>query len=142
MLDGMPQVMWFIRRQMRRHRTHRLSVPQFRSLVLLDRYPTASLSAVAEHLGATLPTASRMVTGLVDKGLVTRRDCPTDRRQMALVLTAKGRSVLNTARRETQDAVAQEIAHLTDDQRTTVMEAMGLLQDVFAAVAPPGDDPE
>src|SRR5215217_3088460 len=111
MLDGMPQVMWFIRRQMRRHRTHRLSVPQFRTLVLLDRYPTASLSSVAEHLGAALPTASRMVTGLVDKGLVVRRECPTDRRQMALVLTPKGRSVLNTARRETQDAVAREIAH-------------------------------
>src|SRR4051812_38600064 len=92
MLDGMPQVMWFIRRQMRRHRTHWLSVRQFRTLVRRDRYPTASLSAVAENLGAALPTASRMVAGLVEKGLVHRRDCPTDRRQVSLGLTAKGRT--------------------------------------------------
>src|SRR5215213_8530227 len=94
MLDGMPQVMWFLRRQMRRHRTHRLSVPQFRTLVLLDRYPAASLSAVADHLGSALPTASRIVAGLVSKGLVVRRACASDQRQVALGLSAKGRSVL------------------------------------------------
>src|SRR3954468_630063 len=86
MLEAMPQVMWFIRRQMRQHRTRGMSVPQFRTLVMLDRYPTASLSAVAENLGATLPTASRMVSGLVTKGLVARRPHPTDRRQASLVL--------------------------------------------------------
>src|SRR3954469_20240976 len=98
MLDGMPQVMWFIRRQMRQHRTRGMSVPQFRTLVMLDRYPTASLSAVAENLGSTLPTASRMVSGLVAKGFVARRVHPTDRRQASLVLTPKGRAAHNTAR--------------------------------------------
>src|SRR3954447_9993092 len=87
MLDGMPQVMWFIRRQMRAHRTRGLSVPQFRTLALLDRFPTASLSAVAENLGATMPTASRMVSGLVTKAFVTRKTDPSDRRQASLVLT-------------------------------------------------------
>src|SRR4051812_2039393 len=106
MLDGMPQVMWFIRRQMRQHRTRGMSVPQFRTLVLLDRYPDASLSAVAENLGSTLPTASRMVSGLVAKGFVVRKVHPTDRRQASLVLTTKGRAAHNTARQATQDGVA------------------------------------
>src|SRR3954447_10301930 len=57
MLDGLPLVMWFIRQHMRRHRTRGLSVPQFRALVLIDRFPEASLSAIAEHLGSTLPSA-------------------------------------------------------------------------------------
>src|SRR5689334_5564645 len=70
MLDGMPPVMWFIRRHMRRHRTCGLSVPQFRALVLLDRHPTASLSLVAEHLGSSQPSASRLITKLVERGFV------------------------------------------------------------------------
>ena len=137
-LDGLPQVMWFLRRQMRRHRSHRLSVPQFRTLVLLDRYPAASLSAVAENLGAALPTASRMVAGLVSKGLVVREPCPTDRRRMSLVLTPKGRNVLNAARRATQASVAREVARLSDAQRATIIEAARLLRDVFAGTPPPG----
>ena len=135
MLDGMPQVMWFIRRHMRRHRTRGLSVPQFRTLVLLDRYPSASLSLVAENLGAALPTASRMVTGLVRKGLVRREACPTDRRQVSLVLTPKGRSAFEAARHETQNEVALKVSRLTPEQRGTVAEAMRLLGDVFAGPA-------
>lgn len=138
MLDGLPQVMWFIRRHMRRNRSRALSVPQFRTLVLLDRYPTASLSAVAEHLGFTLPTASRLVTGMVGKGLVTREECPDDRRQKSLGLTARGRAALNAARRETQDRLADAIAHLGDAQRTTIYRAMALLRDAFAGTPMPG----
>lgn len=141
MLDGLPQVMWFIRRQMRRHRTHGLSVPQFRTLCLLDRYPDASLSMVAENLGASLPTASRLVTGLVTKGLVARKDHPADRRQVSLALTPRGRVAQDSARRATEQSVAREIAHLSDAQRAAVVEAMRLLSEVFAATPPPdGED--
>ena len=141
-LDAMPQLMWFIRRRMRAHRTRGLSVPQFRTLALLDRYPTASLSAVAENLGATMPTASRMVSGLVTKGFVTRKTHPTDRRQASLVLTAKGRTALNTSRQATQDAVAHELARLSDPDRATITRAMTLLDTAFAATPLPGGPPD
>ena len=138
MLDGMPQVMWFIRRQMRRHRTRGMSVPQFRTLVMLDRFPTASLSAVAENLGSTLPTASRLVSGLVTKGFVSRKAHPTDRRQASLVMTSKGRSALNTARQATQDGIARELAKFGDAERTMICRAMGLLAEAFAGTPLPG----
>jgi DNA-binding MarR family transcriptional regulator len=140
MLDGMPQVMWFIRRQMRQHRTRGMTVPQFRTLVLLDRFPTASLSAVAENLGASLPTASRMVSGLVAKGFVARKAHPTDRRQASLVLTTKGRAALNTARQATQHGMAREIERLGDADRATITRAMGLLAEAFAGTALPGSE--
>src|SRR5205814_5516003 len=132
MLEGMPAVMWFIRRQMRRHRTAGLSVPQFRALALVDRYPTASLSLVAEHLGSSQPSASRLVTGLVSRGLVTRRECAEDRRQVKLLLTRSGKSVLARAREATQDRVAREIAALPESKRQTVTAAMSVLHAVFA----------
>ncbi|MDB5296983.1 MAG: transcriptional regulator, MarR family [Phycisphaerales bacterium] len=132
MLDGMPQVMWFIRRHMRRHRASGLSVPQFRTLVLLDRYPKASLSLVADNLGAALPTASRMVAGMVRKGLVRREVCAADRRQVSLGLTPKGRTAFEAARHETQNEVALRVSKLTPAQREMVAESMRLLGDLFA----------
>jgi DNA-binding MarR family transcriptional regulator len=131
MLDGLPPVMWFIRCRMRKHRTRGLSVPQFRALALLDRYPTASLSLVAEHLGSSQPSASRLISGLVSRGLVTRRECVADRRQITLLLTPRGKSVLRAAQQATQESVAAEIEKLTGQERATVESAMTILRDLF-----------
>jgi DNA-binding MarR family transcriptional regulator len=131
MLEGMPPVMLFIRRHMRRHRTRGLSVPQYRVLVLLDAHPNASLSAVADNLGLGLPAASRLVTGLVAKGFVSRCACPGNRRQVSLGLTDKGRTAMNVNREDTLERLANEISHLSDAQRATVVESMRLLKDVF-----------
>ena len=131
MLDAMPQVMWFIRRHMRQHRTRGMSIPQFRTLVLLDAQPTASLSHVAENLGSSLPTASRIVSGLVSKGLVTRQTCAADRRQCELQLTGTGRAVLSAGRRATEDRLAAELGKLGDADRETIAGAMKMLQGIF-----------
>jgi len=130
-LDGLPPVMWFIRRHMREQRTSGLSVPQYRALCLLARFPTASLTHIAEHLGSSQPSASRLISGLVTRGLVARKECPDDRRQVTLVLTTKGKQVQATAHRATQERLAEEIAHLPEGKRRTVMAAMEVLLDVF-----------
>ena len=100
-LDVLPPVFWFVRRHMRAYREG-LSLPQFRSLVRINRQPSASLSSVAEHLGASLPTTSRIVAGLVDKGLITREGSRHDRRQLSLMITPRGKAMLNKATRATR----------------------------------------
>ncbi len=72
-LDVVPVVMRSIRAEMRRHRTADLSVPQFRTLAFIDRNADASLSDVAEHIGLTLPSMSKIVEGLVVRKFVTRQ---------------------------------------------------------------------
>src|SRR5439155_14758592 len=131
MLDGLPPVMWFIRCHMRKHRTAGLSVPQFRALCLIDRYPTVGLSLVAEHLGCSQPAASRLIQGLVGRGLVERREGRDDRRQIALALTPRGRSSLSAARDATQKRLADEIDRLAEKERKTVVAAMNALREVF-----------
>ncbi len=123
-------VLWFIRRQMRGHREG-LSLPQFRALVRVDRSPSASLSSVAEHLGASLPTASRIVGGLVDKGLMIRQSSRDDRRQISLALTDRGRSMLGQARQATQQCLQTEMSALNYKQRESVVEAMSILKELF-----------
>src|SRR5690242_14734634 len=117
LLDGLPPVMWFIRRNMRQQRIGGLSVPQFRALCLLARFPSASLSHIAEHLGSSQPSASRLITGLVARGLVAREECENDRRQVTLVLTPRGKEVQAQSHAATQERLAEEVAHLPEDKR-------------------------
>jgi DNA-binding MarR family transcriptional regulator len=132
-LDSIPPVMWFIRRQMRTHRGG-LSLAQFRSLVRVNRPPQSTLSSVAEHLGATLPTASRIVAGLVDKGLMIRNDCRWDRRQVLLELTPRGREVLKNARKWTQQYMEIELEKLAPAERKMLIAAAKVLKTVFGPV--------
>jgi DNA-binding MarR family transcriptional regulator len=135
-LDSVPPVIWFIRREMRVFRKG-LSLPQFRTLSLVHRQPTASLSAVAEHLGASLPTASRLVQGLVQQGLLKREGCPGDRRQLSLGITERGESVLQTAWAGTQGRLAEQFEKLDPADRQAVTEAMAVLKNIFGALGLP-----
>src|SRR5690349_50071 len=96
LLEAVPPVMWFMRQKTRRYRRG-LSVQQMQAMYLVQQQPSASLSAVAEHIGASLPTTSRIVTGLVRKKLLRRGGSAADRRQLELAITARGLSVLNSA---------------------------------------------
>ena len=111
-----------VRKHMRSNRSKGLSVPQFRSMVLLRDQPAASLSDVAEFLGASLPTTSRMVTCLVSKGFVTRVHCRDDRRCVRLSLTQRGITALEKSRAATAgQELSRELASLNGDQRRTIL---------------------
>ena len=130
-MEVVPLVMRGIRAQMRRHRTPGLSLPQFRVLTFLDRHAGASLSDVAEHIGVTLPSMSKMVDGLVEQKLVTRKFDAADRRRATLALTRRGRTVLSTARAHTQTYLAQQFESLPASKRAVIVRAMEILRPIF-----------
>ncbi|MBI5568017.1 MAG: MarR family transcriptional regulator [Chloroflexi bacterium] len=131
-LEVVPQIMRAIRTEMRRHRTADLSVPQFRTLAVIDRNANASLSDVAEHIGLTLPSMSKLIDGLVARKLVTRQTDPTDRRRMTLALTRSGQAALEASRAATRACLAESLAALTDAERATVVKAMEALRPIFS----------
>ena len=91
LLEVVPIVMKEIRSEMRSRRTPDLTVPQFRTLAFVDRHKGASLSAVANHMGLTLPSTSRLVDILISRRLLTRGDNPSDRQdavKLALPIVA------------------------------------------------------
>jgi DNA-binding MarR family transcriptional regulator len=132
MMDGLPPVMWFIRRHMRRHRTAGMSVPQFRAMCVLERNPTANLCTLAELLGASQPTLSRLISGLVTRGYVARKTCSDDRRQCELLLTSKGREKVEQARHANLEALTEQIAHFDPVIQQKIIEVMKTLEDVFS----------
>ncbi len=130
-LETVPPVMQFIRTEMRRHRSLNISVPQFRVLTFLERRPGGSLSDVAERVGLTLPAMSRLVDGLVDRGLLTREDSSADRRRMVLRITAAGRDLVRTAREGALTRLAEMLGSLSGDERSEVSRAMDILRPLF-----------
>jgi DNA-binding MarR family transcriptional regulator len=134
-MDATPIVMRFIRQEMRRHGAPALSVPQFRALAFLSREPGASLSAVAEHLGITLGTASSVADRLVQHSLVARAAHPAERRRISLTLTPAGAALLDDARRATRARVAEVIGDLSDAELDEIAASMVLLRAAFRRAA-------
>lgn len=130
-LDVVPLVMRTIRREMRAHRPTGMSVPQFRALIFLKNHAGASLSALAEHLGLTLSTTSRVVDGLVKHTWVTRDMAEDDRRRNMLRLTPAGMEILDAAQRQVEMRVMEQLAALTPAQRAAVAAMLRLLHGVF-----------
>jgi DNA-binding MarR family transcriptional regulator len=130
-LETVPAVMRFIRDQVRRRRATALSLPQFRTLAFLSRVKNSSLSATAEHLGLSLPAMSRLINGLVNHRLVERQTVSTNRRQIALTLTGRGRETLEKVRSEIRLSLANAVKNLPIAEQESVQRAMQILNRVF-----------
>jgi len=131
LLEVVPVIMKDIRSEMRSRRSPDLSVPQFRTLAFVDRNEGASLSAVANHMGLTLPSTSRLVDGLIARGMLTREDNPADRRRVKLGVTNHGLMILETSRRGTLTYLADKIASLSAEDREVIAKAMKAMRSVF-----------
>ncbi|HLH73223.1 MAG TPA: MarR family transcriptional regulator [Chloroflexota bacterium] len=134
-MEHAPFIMRLIRAEMRRQGTPFLSIPQFRALTYIYRHPGGSLTAVSEHLGVTLPTASAITDRLVRHGLVARATDPEERRRITLTLTPEGLELYQRARAATRDYVASILADLTDEQLATTLEGIRLLGNAFRRAA-------
>lgn len=131
-LEVVPLVMRTVRTEMRAAGALNLSVPQFRTLGFVAHNPQTSLSALAEYIGLTLPSMSKLVDGLVERKLLMRQSHADDRRRITLELTARGGALLRSAHASTQAALAQHLSELGESERATVVRAMQILQPLFA----------
>jgi DNA-binding MarR family transcriptional regulator len=71
-----------------------ITIPQFRTLVILASDGPVNLATLAGLLGVQPSTTGRMVDRLVTAGLIERKPHPTSRREMIAGLTVRGREVV------------------------------------------------
>ena len=128
-----PQIMQSIRVEMRRGHGADISIPQFRTLRFIQRNPDSSLSKLAEHLGLTLPSVSKLVDGLVKQKLINREESTHDRRRLTLVLTDSGEAIVNLARAGAQANIAKSLKYLSDAELEIIHQAMQLLHPLFVS---------
>jgi len=133
LMDTAPKIVQSIRIEMRRGRGTDLSIPQFRTMGFVQRNPDSSLSDLADYLGLTLPSASKLVDGLVKQKLISRQESTIDRRRLTLVLTPNGESIVNSAREAALANLTKIISCLSHDELGTIHQAMELLSPLFAS---------
>ena len=68
-----------------------MTIPQIKTLVLLERSGPLRMGNIAGHLGRALSATTTVVDRLVEKGLVDRTWDPSDRRVVICRLTDQGR---------------------------------------------------
>jgi DNA-binding MarR family transcriptional regulator len=113
-----------------------VTLPQFRSLVVLATAGPQTVSALADRLAVHASTMTRMCNRLVTRGLVVRAPSAADRREVVIALTTMGTSVVEgvmTARRQELDRVVHRIS---DDDRAAVIAAL----NTFSQAAGEGPD--
>jgi len=131
LMDTAPQIVQAIRVEMRRGRASNISIPQFRTLRFIQRNPDSSLSHLAEHLGLTLPSVSKLVDGLVKQKLVTRKESTADRRKLTLILTQAGAAIVDSARADARANLAKKLTALSNADLQTISQALQLLHPIF-----------
>ncbi|MBE9004224.1 MarR family transcriptional regulator [Fortiea sp. LEGE XX443] len=130
-METVPLVMRFIRKEMRIHNAGFLSIPQLRSLAFINRNPGASLSDLAEHLGVTAATASVTTERLVQRNLVQREHHPKERRRVVLNLTDEGKYHLQQSLNHTRAQIADVLNSLSAEEFSHVEQGLALLKSVF-----------
>ena len=130
-LEIVPAVMHTIRAEFRTQRSRDLSVAQFRTLAYIKNNDGASLSSLAAYIGLTLPSMSKLIDGLVGRGLVTRSSDLDDRRKICLCLTDTGKDELASAFEHTQSFLADKISALSKQDVDTLSRAMQILRSLF-----------
>lgn len=102
----------------------RVTLPQFRLLVVLSTHGPAKLVALAERLGVNPSTAMRMMDRLISSGLADRQINPTNRRETVLRVTDDGARLVDevTARRRAE--ISAIVARIAPEQRTAMIDAL------------------
>lgn len=101
-----------------------LSPVQLRALTALQEYGPSNLAQLAEEMGVTVSTASRLVDRLVGADWVHRTQAPHNRREISLTLTAQGTSLLRRYDDERIGRLQKCLARLAPDRQDVVVAAL------------------
>lgn len=96
-----------------------------------------TITDLARHQSVRLPTMSRSVNLLVDRGLVERTVSADNRRQTIVSLTGEGKRVLARMNRYAQRHVAQVLASLNPAERSKVHTGLKILGRALAPTGAP-----
>lgn len=113
-----------------------VTLPQFRVLVMVASRRGMNLGAVATALGVHPSNATRAVDRLVVAGLLLRSDDPTDRRNLQLELTDRGRALVERVMDDRRSAVVEILERMPASRRRALVPVLRS----FAAAA--GETPE
>jgi MarR family 2-MHQ and catechol resistance regulon transcriptional repressor len=88
------------------------------------------MSRLSSDIALTTGGVTRLVDRMADAGLVARQNCPNDRRSVHVVLTPRGRTVLEQAVAAHIEGIDRHLmAHLDDADRGALVAVLNKVLD-------------
>lgn len=106
-----------------------VTLPQYRTLVVLSTGGPTRLADLAQNLNVSPSTATRMCDRLVRKGLVTRARDELDRREVNLAVTDGGRALVQTVIAKRREEVRDLLQSIPEDARTQLVASLQILAE-------------
>jgi DNA-binding MarR family transcriptional regulator len=116
------------------HVDETITIPQFRTLVILSRGPI-NVRTLAGILHVQRSTTGRMVERLITAGLVDRRPHPALRRELVVELTPRGQDIVHAVTAHRREEIARVVHNMPERQR------YGLVSTLTAFTTAGGEPP-
>lgn len=101
-----------------------ITIPQFRTLVILSTRGPINLATLAGLLDVQPSAAGRMVDRLVSAGLIDRLPHPTSRRELLAALTQRGREVVRQVTALRRGEIARIVEKMPPPERRGLVRAL------------------
>jgi DNA-binding MarR family transcriptional regulator len=106
------------------HVDETITIPQFRTLVILSNQGPMNLATLAGLLDVQPSATGRMVDRLVGAGLIDRQTNPTSRRELLAALTKRGREVVRRVTAYRRDEIAAIVEAMPAPERRGLVRAL------------------
>ncbi len=116
-----------------------LTIPAWRVMAILGRFPGLSASEVAERTAMDKVAVSRAVAHLIKEGLLAREFADEDRRRSVLALTDDGWSVYGKVVPLALDMEQRLLASLTAEEQVVLDRLIARLMDRALEMADESD---
>jgi DNA-binding MarR family transcriptional regulator len=114
-----------------------LTLVQFRALVVLRTMGPRNLGQMADALEIQSSSMSRLSDRLFAKGLIDRRTSPTDRREITLALTLKGRRMVDRVLQRRRREIAEIVSAIPAAKRQVLIDGLRLFSEASGAGGAP-----
>ncbi len=139
-IDVVPSVTFVIREIAAKNLAQGFTLPQLRAMGVIRKRPNESLSTISLHLSLTVSSVSRLIDGLVERGLIQRETVPDNRRQVSLKLTAAGDEVLDSLHAVIEERIAERLTSATDEELVEINGALKVLKRLLTPKELMGDE--
>ena len=107
-----------------------LTEQQWRVLRVLDEHGALEPSQLSKHAALLLPSQTRIVQSMAQKGFVVRREHPNERRRTVIEITAMGQAIINDNAAKAAEIATQIRDKLGQRRFETLLDILDDLRDL------------
>ena len=106
-----------------------MTIPQVKTLVLLENIGPMRMGSISHHLGSTLSATTGIVDRLVEKEMVERVSDPSDRRVVICELTPRGTEAVEQLWRIGRERILPVVELLGPEQLAIAVQGLETIRE-------------